>query len=162
MNKIIEYILNWWASRPSNIFVNGETVAVLPQHWMQLSWVNVLALTLIPVIISIFICYTATSKRGGAFLLRWWIFNAFTSIFVAIIIFFFMYSKTFVGGTIENPIYWKIPLFMIVSRSLVGFFQSLICYIILSSILARILGGLFNKQKFLNNMVYPLPKLFNP
>jgi len=162
MNKIIEYILNWWVSRPANIFVNDESVAVLPQHWMELSWVNALAFTLFPVIVSIIICYTVTSARGGRFLFQWWMFNIFTGVIVAFLIFFFLLTKTFVGGTIENPVYWKIPVFMITSRALVGFFQSLICYTILSFIIANILGRFFGIQKFDNNKAYPIPHLFNP
>ncbi|MFZ4590660.1 MAG: hypothetical protein ACOYN6_06660 [Ignavibacteria bacterium] len=161
MNKALEYIFNWWASRPANIFIDNVTVAVNPKHWMELSWVNFFGLTLAPVILSIVICYLLTNSRGGKFLFRWWMFNIFTSLIIAVLIFVFLKSNTFVGGTMEAPVYWKIPDFLTISRALVGFLQSFIANIIFSYIITRLFGGLITTvQKFNINKVYPLPRLF--
>lgn len=161
MNKFIEYFLNWWVSRPANIFIDGITVAVDPKHWLELSWVNFLGFTFLPVIVSILICYLITKARGGGFLFRWWIFNLITSVLVAIGITIFMKSKVFVGGTINSPIYWQIPNFMILSRALVGLLQSFLLYIIFSFVISRLFGGaIITIQKFNLNKAYPLPRLF--
>ena len=161
MKGIIELIINWWVSRPSNIYIEGISVSILPQHWMELSWVNFLGFTIIPVLISIFICYTLTNSEGRGFLIRWWLFLIVTSVIDAIIIFIFLKSKTFVAGLEDAPIYWKIPNFMILSRALVGFFQSILFYYLLSIVIVKLLGGWLNVKKFTRNLFYPYPRLFN-
>lgn len=160
MNKLIEYILNWWVSRPSNIFISGVTCSVLPEHWMTLSWVNVLGLTLLPVLISIIFCYTLTSSIGRPFLIRWWKFNILTALIVAIFIYIFMSTKIFVSGQTDSLIYWSLPSFIIINRCLAGFLQSLLYFLIFSYLLVNILGGALNISKFKDNLSYPIPKLF--
>ena len=160
MSKFLEYILNWWVSRPSNIFINGVTCSILPEHWSSLSWTNVLGLTIIPVLISIVLCYTFTRSLGRSFLIRWWIFNIITAIAVAILIYVFMISKTFVSGLSDSLIYWSLPNFIIMNRCIVGFLQSILYFFIFSTILVKILGGGLNIPKFKNNLSYPFPKLF--
>lgn len=160
MNKIVEYLLNWWVSRPSNILLGESSVAVLPQQWSEISYVNVFGLTLLPILVSILICYTLTHKMGKSFLFRWWKFNIITSILVGIAIFLFLSSKSIPSGNIEAIINWQLPTYIIVNRAIVGFLQSFIYYYILSSVLVKILGGAFSIPKFRTNLAYPFPKLF--
>lgn len=162
MNKFIEYFLNWWVTRPSNIFVNGITCSVPPDHWMTLSWVNFLFITLFPVLISIILCYTTTSKLGKPFLIRWWLFNLLTAVIVSSLIYVYMMTKIFVCGTSDSQIFWNIPSFMILNRCIVGFLQAIVYYFIFSVIIVKMLGGVFRISKFNSNLSYPFPKLFKP
>ena len=158
MNRFIEVFLNWWVQRPSNIHVEGYTAAVRPEHWLELSWVIFLALIILPVIISILVCYSTTRSMGRGFLIRWWLFMVFTALINAFLIFIFLSSKTFTGD--EFIIYWKIPTFMVLSRALCGAVQTLLFYYLISILFTKVLGGYFNLTKFRTNISYPYPKLF--
>lgn len=164
--RFLEIILNWWASRPSNILIPGtvpgamESVSVLPREWMELSWIIVLGYTIVPIIVSILLCYSLTRSQGKRFLLRWWIFLIATALINAVIIYIFLSSKTFAGGAEETLLYWKIPWYMVFSRSLVGFFQTIVYYYLLSILFVKLLGGIFNFPKFRLNLAYPFPNLF--
>jgi len=117
---------------------------------------------LIPVIISIFLCYTLTKSQGRSFLIRWWLFMLATSAFDTALIFVFLLSKTFVSGSVDLPVYWKIPTFMIASRAIVGLLQSMLYYYLFSILIVKILGGLFSFAKFRMNLAYPYPKMIRP
>jgi hypothetical protein len=164
--RFLEILLNWWAPRPSNILIPGtvpgsmESVSVLPREWIELSWVMVIGYTVIPIIISILICYMLTRAQGKRFLMRWWIFLFLTALFDAIMIYIFLSSKAFAFGTAESMLYWKLPAFMVLNRTIVGFCQTILYYYLFSILIVKVLGGIFNFPKFRLNLAYPFPNLF--
>jgi hypothetical protein len=157
MKKFVDDIFNWWVNRPVNIPTNtGTTISMEIFNWYDITWTMVLLYTLLPVILSILICYIITDRSGNDFRNRWWMFMILTSVTVGLLIYIFLSGILIYGpdGVVA------FPKTIAVNRAIVGVLQAMVLYYLLSGLISNLLGRIFSINKFKINLRTPIPKLF--